>query len=143
MASNRKERRKPMTLHPPFKISARLLPALTTGTGKETLTISIQPTPEHTESGQRVWMYYLDHRNWQYQNNDMIGHESYQPMFQALLAWMSHTGEQYAYQSRKSRDWTYSASFPEHVTQWCADNQENLDMLLLEITEQKHLIEYP
>lgn len=111
-----------MTLHPPFAISARLLPALRLGDGWLSMAGTL-----------RAPVFYLDVPGaWEHTIDDlrppaMPGHfGGIVATFDALLSFMDACAESVAYADRTGRQGENADLFPAHVARWLADNAHAL-----------------
>ena len=119
-----------MILHPPFKISARLLPALQIGD---------------------AWLswnnfeFFLDRPGEpEYVIDDFRPGLGAQPQecFAAILSFMDAAAESRQYRERTGRKGENEDLFPPHIVDWIADNVNEIACLRLEIEEsEKELIE--
>ena len=127
-----------MILHEPFQISARLLPAIKVGK----VTISIEADGK-TSDGRIRWKYYLDGKDWEYENNDLksgVGGGSLQDAFASLLSFLSACGESIAYGRRSGTPGDNANLFPPHVGEWADQYSDELSMLECELEENPELI---
>lgn len=125
-----------MTLHSPFLISPRLLPALKIGD----TTLSIEPTRNYDKYGKPVWNYYLDGEV-THQGSDLNSNGGVQETMACLLSFLAATGEAYHYYGNKTKKGSTTDLFPEDVCQWAYVNSEELMMLEMELQETLNLVE--
>lgn len=127
-----------MTLHKPFEISSRLLPALRIGE----VTISIESAGV-TSDGRARWRYFIDGAGLEHSADDLcsgVGGGSVQSAFESLLSFMSACGESVAYKRRSGQAGENADLFPADVAAWCDENSDELSMLACEIEETPDLI---
>ena len=119
-----------MILHPPFKISARLLPALQIGDAwlswnNFEFFLDRPGEPEHVIDDFRPG----------------LGAQP-QECFAAILSFMDAAAESRQYRERTGMDGENEDLFPPHIVDWIADNVNEIACLRLEIEEsEKELIE--
>jgi len=124
----------PMKLHPPFEISARLLPAVRIGDSW----ISIE-FGKQTSDGRIRYKYYIDTPKFKYENDDLksgVGGGDLQSGMASLLSFLGACAE-----ARTGRRGENADLFPERVGAWAKENQDEIDMLAIELEEKDNLLE--
>ena len=126
-----------MILHPPFIITARLLAGVQVGGAF--LSIKFDGS---TSEGRARYRYYIDGPDFEHEANDLkpgVGGGSLVRGMSDLLCFLSAAAESYRYGKC-----TYtgdpddnSSLFPEVVTTWAYQNDDEITMLRLEIEESE------
>lgn len=117
-----------MILHPPFIISARLLPALKIGDGYLSWDGSV---------------FYLDTPEFEYVVDDFhpgAGCDR-QECFRAILSFLDAALESRAYRIRTGRESENEDLFPPHVLDWAEQYSDVIEMLSIDLEEVEDLIE--
>ena len=116
-----------MILTEPFRISARLLPAL-----------KINDTWLSWDDGEFV----LDfHDGTEYVIDDFHGGiGGLQDYFEAILSFMSAAAESRQYRERTGRHGENEDLFPPHIVDWIVDNLDEIECLQCDLTENLELI---
>ena len=119
-----------LTLHKPFEISARLLPAISVGDG----TLSL----EHL--GGRQWRWYADIPAGEFQGDDLQAGASHntQRVFADLLCFLATAADSYRYSGWEGE---HADLFPQPVVLWAAEQGDDIDDLVLQVEETEGLIE--
>lgn len=126
-----------MTLHSPFEISARLLPAVKIGDSH----ISIK-FDGSTREGRTRFKYYIDSQTFEHSASDLKSGcqgGSLESGMESLLSFLEAAAESYRY-----RGCVYtgdpddnSSLFPKEVTEWAYQNSDQIGMVRLEIEESE------
>lgn len=129
-----------MILHEPFKISARLLPAVQIGDAW----ISIKFGRE-TPSGRIRYQYYIDTPAFEYEGDDLksgVGGGSLQSGMVSLLCFLGAAAESYRYLGCKYSDCPDEncSLFPQNVVEWAYQNSDEITSLEMDLEEKKDLI---
>lgn len=120
-----------MTLHPPFQISSRLLPAVRVG--NDWISIEFDGQSE----GRTRYRFYIDFGNQGYTANDLrsgVGGGSLQEGMCSLLSFLSACAESFMSKGDNCD------LFPPHVAEWAFQNKDELSMLSCELEENQNLI---
>ena len=117
-----------MILHEPFKISARLLPAL-----------KINDTWMSLDDGEFI----LDFPDGtEYVINDFHGGRGgLQDYFEAILSFMGAAAESRQYRERTGMEGENEDLFPPHIVDWIVDNVDEIGCLQFDLSENVELIE--
>lgn len=112
-----------MTLHEPFKISSRLLPALHIEDGWLSL--------EHVgnDEGRMVFRWYIDIPAGEFSEADLksgVGGASIEEMFASLLSFLGAAAESYSYRLRTGRKGENEDLFPKAVMEWAYQNSDEI-----------------
>lgn len=122
-----------MTLHSPFLISPRLMPALQIGGAW----VQIEPTGRTGDYGKGVWRITLDLPDGTfYLSEDLQGHGGLQEMFETCLSFLGAAAEAWQY----GPDSDNYDMFPPAIMEWAAQESDEIGMLQCEIEETKNLI---
>lgn len=130
-----------MILHPPFAISARLLPALKINDGW----ISME-WDGFSSDHRAIGKYHIDIPAGEFSGNDLksgVGGASLQSMFASLLSFLGAAAESYRYEMQSSGlKGENTDLFPAPVVEWAYRNADEISMMEMEIEEaNKPLIE--
>lgn len=116
-----------MTLHPPFCISSRLLPAIKVGD----VYISIDYAKRPGQDGRVRFKYYIDAPTWEHEDDDLQAPRGdLQDGMAALLDFLFYDG------GTPHHDET----FPKHIGEWACCHLDELEALQLELSETPDLI---
>ncbi len=135
-----------MTLHDPFIISARLLPAVKVGGA----TISIGFCPKNTGDGRARYDCYIDFDEKpdggkkEYHDRNLkfgVGGGSIKNGFASFLCFLGAAAESRSYRERTGRQGENEDIFPAWVVEWAQQHSDEISMLQFEIEEGKDLIE--
>ncbi len=101
-----------MILKEPFRISARLLPALKIGEG-------------WLSYDKETYVFYLDTPEFEYVDNDFRPGccHRVQDCFEDMMYFFEAAIEEYTYNLREGVQPAYGSLFPEHVTKWLVANE--------------------
>jgi hypothetical protein len=120
-----------MILHPPFEISARLLPSLHIGGAWVSLEYA-----GSTSDGRQRFRYYIDlpdgTEHVAAELKSGVGGCDLQEGFENLLAFLGAAAESYRYRGMQGEN---SDLFPESVNAWAALNSDEIDLARLDIEE--------
>lgn len=131
-----------MTLHKPFLISSRLLPAVTVGEA----TISITYAERPGRDGRVRYQWFIDGLNLEASGDDLqsgCGGGSIQEGMQSLLSFLSacaesiRYGRQYDAQGNITKDGEHADLFPAKVGEWAIQHSDELSMLALELEDNE------
>jgi hypothetical protein len=125
-----------MILHNPFKISARLLPALEVAGAWLSL-------EEITKNPYRrsVYRWYVDLPDGkEFSGDDMGGHGGYQRMFCSFLCFLGASGDAVDYEQRTGRDSENSNLFPLPVAEWASEHMDEITILQMDLEETKETL---
>lgn len=123
-----------MTLYPPMKISARLLPAVKI----DTSWVSIEFEHRRTPDGRVQANFYIDTQGWEYEGDGLCagGNPTAVEMMGTLLVFLSHAAEHCGYYDMRGREYDDPPMFPAHVMEWAYMNKEEIEMIQSELEEQ-------
>lgn len=135
-----------MTLHPPFEISGRLLPAVRVGDA----TISIKFDGQ-TRDGRTRYRWFIDAPGVDATGNDLcsgVGGGSIQEGMASLLSFLSACGESYGYQQSHASPYAgtefdgdgNAGLFPLDVAAWAYQKSDELSLLEWELSENPNLV---
>lgn len=125
-----------MTLHEPFIIGPRLMPALQVGGATVSLEIA------GCRGGRNSYRGYVDLPDGsEHEINDLSGRGDLQDGFSALLSFLGAAAESYSYRTRTGRTGENEDLFVPAVVQWAYQNEDEIGMLALETEERPGLIE--
>jgi len=127
-----------MKLNDPFKIGARLLPALQIGDSWLSMEWA-----GFSEDRRAICKYHIDTPQWSYTGDDLksgVGGGSLQDMFAGLLSFLGACAESRAYQTRTGRAGENADLFPDYVGEWAEMHSDELSMLACELEERADLI---
>ena len=122
-----------MILHEPFKIGARLLPALQIGDGW----ISME-WGGFSSDHRAIGKYYIDIPAGEYTGSDLksgVGGGSLQSMFASLLSFLGAAAESYGFEMRTKMSGENTDLFPRPVVEWAHRNSDEIGILEREIEE--------
>lgn len=125
-----------MQISAPLIITARLLPGARVGDGY----VSIEYSPRQPPSGRTRYRYFVDVGNRSHKGSDLqsgVGGGDLQEGLRSLLSFLSAAGEGYSYEQRTGRKSDNTGLFPKWLSEWAADNEDELSMLSLEIEESR------
>ena len=126
-----------MILHPPFKISSRLLPAVDIDGCCIQLHYARQPGRE----GRTRYAWTIDLPNGgEFAGDDLqsgVGRHGLQEGFASLLTFLGAAGDSVNYEQRTGCEAEDSSLFPRPVCEWAADYTDEISMLQLEIGESE------
>lgn len=132
-----------MTLHPPFCISARLMPGLKVGGAY----ISLGNGPRNAENRTQYQCFIDLPDGTEHEITDLAsgcGGGTVQGGFESLLTFLGAAAESYKY---NDCDWSKidrednATLFPQPVTEWAYENSDEISVLEIEISENPNLIE--
>ncbi len=125
-----------MTLHEPFIIGARLMPALQIGGA----TVSLEV---HGYRGGRTrYRGYVDMPDGsEHVIDDLSGHGDLQAGFESLLTFLGAAAESYSSRMRTGRAGENEELFAPAVVEWAYQNADEISMLALEMEERPGLLE--
>jgi hypothetical protein len=129
-----------MILQPPFKISARLLPALQIGSAW----VQLEYSPIAGAAGRTRYRWTIDFDGQEFSGDDLqsgCGNGSLQSGFESLLSFLGAAGEAYAYRLRTNREAENEDLFPPAVVEWAHQNSDEICMAKLTVQETENLIE--
>lgn len=130
-----------MILHDPFKISARLAPAVQV----DGAWISIEATGQRGEYGKRVWRWAVDLPSGEsFEGEDLQGHGGYQSIMADLIGFLGACGSSVNYERDNPDDVSEGDNtdlFPRKVAEWAADHEDDLAILECVLEENDNLIE--
>ena len=132
-----------MTLHPPFIITARLMPGLHIGNAF----VSGQLTGKFSGDGRAEYLFFVDFPAGQtFEVTDLrsgVGGGSLQKGFVTLLCLLSAAGDSWRH---RGLNWDsvdeddMASKFPRPLVTWAYTNSDELTMLKLELEENPNLI---
>lgn len=129
-----------MTLHPPFSISARLLPALKVGSAW----IQLEYAKRVGREGRTRYKWTIDLPDGSSFSGDDIQSGcqggSLQGGFNSLLSFLSAAAESYAYRMRTKRSGENEDLFPPAVVEFAYQHKDEIDCLSLDVSELGGLI---
>lgn len=133
-----------MKLNSPFHISARLMPALTVANAA----ISLEYTGKRDGENRPVFAWVIDLPDGsEHSGADLRGgcgaKAELQEMFETLFSFLSAAGESFSHAERTGLDGMEGENsdlFPFAVTQWAANNMDEITMAQIELTETPGLI---
>ena len=130
-----------MQLKSPFIITSRLLPGIKVNDG----TISIEYSGISSDK-RTIYKYYIDIPEGEFEGNDLksgVGGGNLQSGMESLLSFLNAAAESYNYRMRKGENGRGENEdlFDEKVTEWAANNSDEIGILACEIEEQENLIE--
>ena len=124
-----------MILHKPFIISSRLMPALVIGGA----TLSLSLPDRHTRGGRDIYEAWIDLPDGsEHEITDLhSGRQGGSVLegFSSLLSFLAAAGESRNYRERTGRTGEHEDLFPEPVTAWAADHEDDLSSMSYEIEE--------
>lgn len=130
-----------MIIHPPCKITARLMAGIDVGNG----TLSIEYGKETGPYGRHNYNYAIDvdpplnNHPYGYENNDLSGIGNLQDGLTSLLAFLSAAAEAYRY-TMTGRTSENEDLFPPELMEWAYENQGEIEAALFDL-EAEDLIE--
>lgn len=128
-----------MVLHPPFEISARLMPALRIGGA----TLSLGPG-DWTSEGRMAWECWIDlpdgteHEIADFRSG--VGRADLQDAFANLLGFLAAAAESYDYRQRTGRSGENEDLFAPVIVEWASANSDEISDLAYNIEETPDLI---
>lgn len=135
-----------MVLHPPFIISARLLPALKIGNATLSLkqvTWTMHPNTERRQQATFILdlpdgTEYIDSEL----KSGVGGFARLQDAFASFLCFLDAAAESYIYSDNaySTDSDTNMSLFPEHVVTWAADNADEIACLRIDIEETDEIL---
>lgn len=135
-----------MRLHTPFKISARLAPALQIGKSW----LSLEGIAYDKENRDRATFVIDFEDGTSYTDKELRsgagGFKSSVEAFHAFLDFLSAAADAAWYQHSTGRESENADIFPEHVMEWCYQHSDEISIMLMSITDENqetrhHLIE--
>lgn len=123
-----------MTLHPPFFISARLLPAIRVGDAVLQIeTISVADTHDGRDRAHMI----LDFPDGSFYEDTSLtsgcqGFRSSVEVFETFLSFLSACAESMSYSGAAGEN---SDLFPHHIAEWAEENSDDIQMAAIDLTE--------
>jgi hypothetical protein len=131
--------RRPMTIRSPCIITARLLPGVKTTDAL----ISIEYNGWSSDA-RRKYTVYVDTSGFEEKVSDLssgVGGGTLQEGLRSFLSFAAACGESINHQRRTGQPGENCDLFDPPLDEWCADNEEELSMLGVELEETPNLIE--
>lgn len=129
-----------MILHPPFEITARLMPGLKIG---ESSYVSIE-YGDWTIDGRMRYNIWIDMDEKEFLIDDVcsgVGGGTLQEGMESLLAFLSAAAEAYMCKMKHGRATENIDLFVPEVVEWAYQNSDEIGMLCVELKETPGLIE--
>lgn len=129
-----------MIIREPCCITSRLLP----GVMVDGVEVSIEYSKEPGESRRVRYRYYIDDGPREYQADDLqsgAGGGNLQAGLENLLAFLGAAGEAYNYKMRTGEESDNGDLFPDWVSEWAYQNDDELSMIGIELRESENIIE--